>query len=28
MESSPTFDPHTLPTEDYQRDIRKHYDYG
>jgi PRC-barrel domain len=27
IESSPTFDPHSLPTEDYQRDIRKHYGY-
>jgi hypothetical protein len=28
IEGSPRFDPHTLPTEDYQRDIRKHYGYG
>ena len=28
IESSPTFDPHTLPTDDYQADIRKHYGYG
>ncbi len=28
IESSPTFDPHTLPTDDNQRDIRKHYGYG
>jgi len=27
IESSPTFDPHTLPTDDYQRDIRKHYGF-
>lgn len=28
IESSPTFDPHTLPNENYQRDIRNHYGYG
>jgi hypothetical protein len=27
IESSPTFDPHTVPTDDYQADIRKHYGY-
>jgi hypothetical protein len=28
MERAPVFDPHALPTDDYQKAIREHYGYG
>jgi PRC-barrel domain len=28
IQGAPEYDPHTLPSEDYQRAVREHYGYG